>query len=277
MFIEDIRDGTINGKVRPADWNAIPDELSPAEAESRVKQVLQRGAITRQQLSLYNYGTVGHELFERDSSGALDPMMVHNFSPDDGSTLSRQNNPLRVEVENPAAEDFDVFVSDRQATIRGQFTPEDRPGSHEQFDVALDGTTWVPILSLRIKDDFDEVQVELLSFQGFVSANAAVQIRSNAGSDDTADYSPPNNTDPTETAIEVDEEPTTPTITDGFKRSTRLLPGSAGTGNAAAPLAQIESVDLTLKGGRPVTVFVRLVEGTGGTLEAGNTLWTETW
>jgi len=56
-----------------------------------------------------------------------------------------------------------------------------------------------------------------------------------------------------------------------------LLPGSAGTGNAVAPLAQIESVDLTLKGGRPVTVFVRLVEGTGGTLEAGNTLWTETW
>jgi hypothetical protein len=67
------------------------------------------------------------------------------------------------------------------------------------------------------------------------------------------------------------------TVSDGFKRATRLLPGSAAQGNAVAPLAEIDGVDLTLKGGRPVTVFVRLVEGTGGTVEAGNTLWTETW
>jgi len=276
FFIQDIRDGTIDQTVRRDDWNGDT-------AENAILQALQDGVISRQELSLYNFGSVGHEFLIRDEDGRLTPNDIHTFNADgsdetdaSNTTLSRQNNPISVVVENPASEDFDVFVADRQATIRGQFLAEDRPQSHEQFDVDLNGETWVPVLSFRIKDDYDEIGVDFVDFQTFASENAAVQFRTDAGSTDTADYQPPSQTDPNETAVEVDPTPTA-SVTDGFKRFTRLIPGGGSQGNAAGQLADIGGVDLTVKRGRPVTVFVRLTDGTGGTLEACNTSWTETW
>jgi len=267
-YVERIRNRTRQGKDRPGDWSGD----TPART---VVEQLKRGAITRQQLALYNFGSVGHEIYDRDSGEELRNNTVHNSAPATGTTLSRQNNPLRVEVSNPAAEDFDVFLADRQATIRGQFTASNRSKGDFRTDVSLDGTTWVPIMTLRIKDDYDTIDIELLDLQIFVSDNILVQFRSGAGSTTDADYDTPQNIDAAETAMEVDRSPTA-SITDGFHRFQRGAPGG-GQGNVPTPLGEFDTTDLGVKNDRPVTVFVRLVEGTGGTLSLMNLNWEETW
>jgi len=244
---------------------------------------LKRGAIARQQLSLYNFGTVGHEILRPGSDGELGPVAVHTFDSGAQTTLTRQNNPIRVEVENPAAEDFEVFVSDRQATIRGDFAASDRANAEYRTGVALSGETWVPILTLRVKPDFDQLPVDLLQFSALVSGPLFIQFRAGAGSASAADYDVPRNSDPTETAVEVDRDPTA-TIADGRKRFQFLVPGGADgtsggppTPTPPTPLAQLPEVDLQIKRDQPVTLFARRTTGTGGEIEACNLQWSEGW
>ena len=275
VFIQDIRNGTPGAKIRPADWNGVGRSETVDDVARRVVESLQSGVITRQQLQLYNYGVVGHELIRPGDDGELKPDAIHRFNAGDQTTLSRQNNPIRVEVDNPASEDFDVFVSDRQATIRGEFTATDRPNAEFRTDVSLSGTTWVPLISLRIKPDFDQIPVSLLQFSALQDDPSIVQFRTDAGSTTDADYQPPRNADPAETAIEVDLDPTAD-VSDGYKRFQRLLPGG-GQGSTSQPLGDLPEVDLGLKRDQPVTIFTRRTTGTGGNIEAFNVQWQEGW
>ena len=267
-FVQEIRNGTRGDKIRPDEWT---NDTSGATVE----RLLKRGAITRQLLALYNFGGIVFEIYDRDDQQRLEAKTVHNLSTESGTTLSRQNNPLRVEVDNPDAEDFDVFLADRQATIRGQFTASNRVKSQELTDVSLSGETWVPVLTIRIKEPFDTVDVEVLQLSSLSTEDIFVQFRSGAGSTADGDYAPPDNVDPAETAIEVDTTPTAD-IADGFHRIQRLLPGG-GQGNAPTPLGEFETADLEVKRDRPMTVFVKTTGAEGGTLSAANLNWEESW
>lgn len=272
VFVEAIRNGTRGGKIRPDEWTGRAGGSDGTSIKKRVEQRLQSGAITRQQLSLYNFGQVGFEVFGRDAeANELAAERIHNYGVDGETTLSRQNNPLRVEVDNPDASDFDVFVADRQATIRGQFTSADRVKGQPVEDVSV--STWTPILSARIKPEFNTVNVGVFSLTSIADNDHYVQIRSGAGSTDAADYETPATADAAETAVEVDTAPTA-AITDGYHRYQTLFPG--GTGSKTS-IGQVDSVDTDLKNGRPVTVFARGVGDASTTVTSLNLNWEETW
>lgn len=273
VYVEAIRGGVRQGKIRPGAWTGRLDgDDNGVALKKETEARLQAGAITRQQLSLYNFGQVGFEVFGRGAeANKLSARRVHNYGVDGQTTLSRQNNPLRVEVTNPDASDFDVFVADRQATIRGQFTSSDRLKGQPFEGVSV--STWTPVLSARIKPSHDTVTVGVFSISTIADGNHYIQIRSDAGSTSDADYEAPATVDAPETAVEVDTSPSA-AITDGHHRYQNLLPG--GTGSKST-IGATESIDAEIKNGRPITLFARGVGDASTTLTAGNLNWEESW
>lgn len=265
VFVEGIRGGARQGKVYEEDWNG--------ERDINAQELLKNGAITRLILALYNFGTVGFDIFKRNSDRSLDSSRAHNLSVDGQTTLSKQNLPLRVEVDNPAIEDFDVFLADRQATIRGNFSSNRRIKGDRRTSVSLSGTDWVPIMTIRRKSDFESIDVGVFSVKLVASDDVFVQLRSDAGSTADADYSAPQNVTAGETAIEVDLSPSG-AISDGQHRFQTLFQGGTG---AQSALGTFEGVDLELKRARPFTLFARKVSGTGGSLSSIIMNWEESW
>jgi len=89
VFIERLRGGTRVGKTYEENWSVS----SEIDAHSE----LQDGTITIIDLALYNYGTIGFELFEHsDKTDELRSEKVHSENVEGTTTLSKQDNPLRV-------------------------------------------------------------------------------------------------------------------------------------------------------------------------------------
>jgi len=266
VFVEAIRNGNRQGKIYEDGWN----EQANIDAE----QALKNGAITREILALYNFGSVGFELFDRDEgSRELVNKQVHNLSVDGSTTLSQQNLPLRVEVDNPDASDLDVFVADRQATVRGNFTESRRVKGDTLTSVALSGTTWVPVVTIRQKAAFESIDVGVFSLKLKADTDLFIQFRSDAGSTTDGDYATPANIDAGETAIEIDKTPTG-AIGDGYHRYQTLIEG--GTGSKTT-LGGFDDIDLELKRTKPFTMFARTTSATGGNISALAFNWEESW
>ena len=265
LFIETLRNGTRQGKVRQTEWSYDP--ILDAET------ALQNGTISRIILALYNYGSLGFELYDRDDANSLNSHIVHEESVSGETSLSKQDNPIRVEVANPDTTDFDVFVADRQATVRGQFTPNRRLKGERRTGVSLSGTTWVPIISFRRKEAFKTVNTSLFDLSTKPNEDIYLQLREDAGSTTDADYSTPQNVTASETTVEVDTSPTAD-ITDGYYVFQTQFDGGQ---NNRSVLGRLDNVDLELKNVRPMTVFARTVSATGGELTAFNLNWAENW
>ena len=266
VFVETQRNGTRQGKVYKDEWNN--------QASIDAEQVLIDGTISRLELALYNYGTVGYELYDRDdSTKQLEPEIIHREDTGGDTTLSKQDNPVRVEVDNPDGSDFDVFVADRQATVRGQFTPNRRIKGERRTGVSLSGTTWVPVLSFRRKELFKTINTDLFDLSVKPDEDIFMQVREDAGSTADDDYAAPQNVDANETAVEVDTSPTA-SISDGYYAFQTQFDGGQ---NNRSVLGRLDNVDLELKNARPMTVFARTVSATGGELTAFNTNWAENW
>jgi hypothetical protein len=265
VYIERQRNGTPQGKIRNADWNG---DVVDAVGE------LTDGTITRLALGLYNFGFIGGEIFE-SANGTLTPKRVHEITPEGETTLSTQNLPLRVEVDNSNdASDFDVFVSDRQATIRGQFGQSRRLNGELQTDVSLSGTDWQEVVTLRKKDSLSSVTVEIFDLSLLPDDDIVIQFRSDVGSTTDSDYGDPTDVTTIETAIETDTAPGSQSISDGTFVYRTLLGSGQGLN---AGLATVDGVDLKLKRQRPLTLFARKVSGTGGTINALTLNWEESW
>jgi hypothetical protein len=266
VFIERLRGGTRVGKTYEENWSVS----SEIDAHSE----LQDGTITIIDLALYNYGTIGFELFEHsDKTDELRSEKVHSENVEGTTTLSKQDNPLRVEVANPDTSDFDVFVADRQATVRGQFTPNRRLKGERREAVSLSGTTWVPIISFRRKASFETVNTSLFDLSTKPNEDIYLQLREDAGSTTDADYSTPQNVTASETTVEVDTTPTAD-ISDGYYAFQTQFDGGQ---KSRSVLGRLENVDLQLKNSRPMTVFARTVSATGGNIESFNLNWAENW
>lgn len=268
VFVEQMRGGTRQGKIREADWNA--PEFENLDAESQ----LQDGVVTRIGLLLYNFGNVEFEMFARDSeTRQIDPTTVHRVGGAGETTLSQQNNPIRVEVDNPAAEDFDVFVADRQAALRGEFTSSARTNGGLVTGISLSGTDWVHLASVRRKSGFEAVDINLLSLGVLPADDIILQLRSDASLTGTA-YSSPQFVDASETGVEVDTSATLDSVTSGNFRFIQLAAGAQGEQTAFGSLGDVETSFNRL---RPISLLARRVSGTGGSIDAVTVSWTEEW
>ena len=266
VFVERLRNGSRIGKTYREDWTAGENV--------NVEQQLHNGTIALIELALYNYGTIGFDIYDQDRvTNGLQANKVHNADVPGTTTLSSQDNPIRVEVSNPDTSDFDVFVADRQATVRGNFTPNRRIKGERRTDVSLDGTTYVPIISFRRKESFKTINTDLFDLAAKPDEDIFVQIREDAGSTTDADYATPQDVNADETAVEVDTSPTA-SITDGYY----LFQGQFDGGqNNRSVLGRLDNVDVALKNTRPMTVYARTVSATGGNLTAFNLNWAENW
>ena len=265
LFVELQRGGTRQGKTYKPDWNGdVPNDI---------EQQLKDGVVTRLIVNLYNNGNIQFEFFRIKDNNEISKTVVHRESPRGQTTLQSQNLPVRVEVDNPDTSDYDVFVSDRQVSIRGVFTPEKRIKGDFRTGVSLSGTDWVPIATVRKKSGFDGISVDLFSLKTNASDPILVQVRSDAGSETDGDYETPANVNASETAVEIDKSPTA-SITDGYQRYQTQFTGGTGS---AAKVGQVDDIDLETKRRRPVTFFARRLSGTGGTLNGITINWTERW
>lgn len=266
VFVETQRDGTRQGKTYEADWNG--------ESVADIEQQFADGMVTRLILALYNFGHVRYQLFTRDDTGRIEPKNVHRDAPTGSTTLTEQNNPIRVEVDNSSgSSDFDVFVADRQASLRGEFVPNQRLKGEQLTSVSLNGTTWTPILTLRKKSAFQGIAVNLFSMRAFADSDIIVMVRSDVGSETDSDYGTPSDLNAGETAVETDTSPSA-SVSDGFFRFRTLFEGGTG---AQSSFGEFEDIDLEEKRQRPMTIFARTVSGTGGTINAATLNWVEQW
>lgn len=267
VFMERQRNGSRLGKVYEEDWVG---DAGPIDSET----LLNEGTISRIVLGLYNYGFITGELFETTEDDKIGGVDTHSFRPRDETTLSSQNLPLRVEVDNASdASDFDVFLSDRQATLRGQFTANDRVKGTRGAGISLSGTTWVPIVSFKKKAPRKETSIELFRLTQLTDSDVFIQFRVGADSADDTNYTAPENVDAAETAIEINDSPNAG-INDGFWRFQTIFEGGSG---AATSVGDISGVDLNIRDERPMTMFVRRVSGTGGSINAFTLNWRESW
>ena len=266
VFVERLRNGSRIGKTYREDWTAGENV--------NVEQQLHNGTIALIELALYNYGTIGFDIYDQDRvTNGLQANKVHNTDVPGTTTLSSQDNPIRVEVSNPDTSDFDVFVADRQATVRGEFTPNRRIKGERRTGVSLSGTTYVPIISFRRKESFKTINTDLFDLAAKPDEDIYIQIREDAGSTTDADYATPQDVNADETAVEVDTSPTA-SITDGYY----LFQGQFDGGqNNRSVLGRLDNVDVALKNTRPMTVYARTVSATGGNLTAFNLNWAENW
>ena len=266
VFVERLRNGSRIGKTYREDWTAGENV--------NVEQQLHNGTIALIELALYNYGTIGFDIYDQDRvTNGLQANKVHNADVPGTTTLSSQDNPIRVEVSNPDTSDFDVFVADRQATVRGNFTPNRRIKGERRTDVSLDGTTYVPIISFRRKESFKTINTDLFDLAAKPDEDIYIQIREDAGSTTDADYATPQDVNADETAVEVDTSPTA-SITDGYYVFQGQFDG--GERNRSV-LGRLDNVDVALKNTRPMTVYARTVSATDGNLTAFNLNWAENW
>lgn len=264
-YIERERNGTTQGKVRESDWNG-----TSIDTES----ILQEGVVAHIDLNLYNNGAIAFQLHPRDDKGRISPVTVHREAPTEETTLSRQNLPLRVEVDNTETTDYDVFVADRAASILGQTAATERVKGEHLIDVTLSGTSWVPVFSFRKKAGFEGTPVETFGLSVLASDDSIIQLRSDMALTG-ASWSTPTNVDSGETAIEVDTSASlTNDINNGYQR---WVDGFEGGTNNNPQFGATANIDLKLRGTRPMTLLARKVSGTGGSLPLVTARWTEDW
>ena len=254
VFTEFIRDGTRQGKTYGDGW-AAETRASNVDVEA----ALNEGTVSRLGLSLYNHGEITFEVFPRNDENRQTRRVVHADSPRETTTLSQQNNPIRVEVDNPSSSDFDVFVADRQASIRGNTEASRRITSEFNTTASLDGTNWVPLISFRRKSGFNGTDVNLFSLDVQAVDDAILQLRSDV-SLTGASWGAPSVVDSGETVLEADKSATDVDASTGYHR---WLGGSEGGGGPASTnLTRFENVDNSLKRERNLTLMVRALEGT---------------
>jgi len=254
VFTEFIRNGTRQGKTYGGGWVA---ETRASNVD--VETALNEGAVSRLGLSLYNHGEITFEVFPRNDENRQTRRVVHADSPRETTTLSQQNNPIRVEVDNPSSSDFDVFVADRQASIRGNVEASRRITSEFNMSGSLDGTNWVPLISFRRKGGFNGIDVNLFSLDVQTADDAVLQLRSDVTLTG-ANWGAPSVVNAGETVLEVDMSATDVDASTGYHR---WMGGSEGGGGpASTSLTRFENVDNSLKRERNMTLMARALEGT---------------
>ena len=254
VFTEFIRSGSRQGKTYSDAWVA-----ETRDSNVNVEAALNEGVVSRLGLSLYNHGEITFEFFPRDDKNRQTRRVVHADSPRGETTLSQQNNPIRVEVDNPSSSDFDVFVADRQASIRGDTEASRRITSEFDTSTSLDGTNWVPLISFRRKSGFNGTDVNVFSLDVQTADDSILQLRSDVTLTG-ASWGSPSIVDSSETALEVDVDATDVDPATGYHRW--LGSSGGGGGPSSTDLTRFDNVDNSLKRRRNMTLMARALEAT---------------
>jgi hypothetical protein len=154
--------------------------------------------------SWYGYGVIEYSISTQTKGGAQTGVLIHRMAVSNETSISSPNLPLRAEIQNNGTSGSNaLFISGRQYSLIGKYTPSCRPCASYVNNVTVNSGVFVPIMSIRKKLGYYGIPVCIKTADVVVSTTQLVQIRS-GGTLTGAVWSNVPNQDPTETCIEFD-------------------------------------------------------------------------
>jgi hypothetical protein len=226
------------------------------------------GYIYHVDFAWYGYGVIEYSISAQSKYGRQKTFIVHRISVSNETSISSPNLPIRAELRNNGTSGSNtLFVSGRQYSIIGKFTPTFRPCAAYINNVTINSSTFVPVLNIRRKTGFNGVPIRIKTADVVVSTPQLVAIRS-GGTLTGAVWGAVPNQDSNETAIEFDSTATA--ITGGQIVWVGLLDPNRNT------FRGIDSIEeFGLQENRPVSVCIQNL-GQSGTVSIA-IRWVEEW
>lgn len=246
----------VDTKLYQQDWDDPLDGTGPSGAVFSLNDV----DIYRMPFRWYGAGPVVFEIAGNATNS--DTLVVAEISAGDGEPIvSDPNLPIRMEIRNDInGRDISSSVYGRQFSILGRYAPNRRSTGVFKIGQSI-GTTFVPLVSFRQKQDYASVSVKSGAIESLVSnSNIILQVRVGAtlgGATYNALTDPDQAVPATETAVEFDIDATT--ITGGQAIFVGLADAGVGT-NAEGKDIDLLQVDLPVF--ENITLCARAVSGT---------------
>jgi hypothetical protein len=270
-FYVAVRKSGVDTIIRQADFNR--DKFDSSGPSGLTLNLLD-GNIFQCDFTWYGYGTIIFGIVTTDANGTQRKYKLHEFTPTNETSMQNPNLPIRAKVTNSGtAAAQTMYVAGRQYSIVGKFNPNRRANGHFR-ETALTGigTTFVPVLSFRRKVNCEAISATTEGFEALAGQAMYWQIRLN-GTLTGASFGTPANTTESETCMEVDTSATA--ITGGEL----LQPGGIFTANIgnSTIVSTAPSLSLAIPLLQPVTLCVRRITGTAGSLDGLVMRWREEW
>lgn len=271
-FFIAVRNGGSDTKVYQSAFN---DDKMDGTGTSGLTLDLTLGRIFQVDFSWYGYGTIQFGVISEDADGIQQKYVLHRFNRSvAGTSTENPNLPIRAEALNGGTATAHVmYVAGRQFSILGPFIPSRRINGHYR-SAALTGigATFVPVVSFRRKASFDSVSAKVEGFDMLAGHDLYWQLRVN-GTLTGASFGTPADTTAAETAFEVDTAATA--ITGGEVLNAGGI--IVATTNQAKILGQAIGLGVEIPGTQIVTLCVRRISGTAGTVDGAVLRWAEEW
>jgi hypothetical protein len=270
-FYVAVRKAGVDTIIRQANFNR---DRFDGTGPSGLTLNLLDGNIFQCDFTWYGYGTIIFGIVTTDLLGTQKKYKLHEFTPINETSMQNPNLPIRAKVTNDGtAAAQTMYVAGRQYSITGKFNPNRRANGHYRATALTGiGTTFVPVMSFRRKANCEAISATTEGFEALAGQAMYWQIRLN-GTLTGASYGTPADTTVTETCMEVDTSATA--ITGGQL----LQPGGIFTANVgnSSLVSTVPSLSLAIPLLQPVTLCVRRITGTAGSLDGLVMRWREEW
>ena len=250
--------------TRRADWTFGPPDFDLAD-----------GHIFQIDFTWYGYGDALFLAYPQASGGARRQVPCHLMTFGGEATLIDPNQPLTAQVEG--GDGFTLLLGGRQFSVRGEYSPQTRPGSQSVASVSITAAAnvWVPLVVLRKKATFagrpNSVLVSAEGLLGQADDDAEFRITFDAQITGGT-WSAPSDHDAGETAMEVQTGEDLGTITDA---GLALIAAPASGTNQATGNVAVE--DRVAIGDETVIVlWARRLSGSATSVSAV-LRWREDW
>lgn len=214
----------------------------------------------------YGYGIASFKIIVfNESSKKQEIYTFHNFSPENQTSIITPNLPINIRVENGSGTiDNSVicYVAGRQYSIHGKYVPIFRITSDFVLGKGSIGTTLLPVITYRKKASYITASCKIQGYDILSDADALIEVVLDATLTD-ASYGSLNGIATTETALEKD---TSATAISGGTTIYRALVNSSNGNNSGED--ELRNLGLNLTEQVPITLAIRRITGTGGTVSA---------
>lgn len=257
------RDNGVDIEVVQSSFNV--DKLD-GQGPSQSSLSLTDGNIYSIEVSGAGYATLDYSLYKRGLHNSLEKIRLHNQT---GILIRNGTLPIKVEVSNNGTAGSNVvYVSGRQYSIADKYKVHHRVNGAYVSTVSINSINdFVPVLSIRHKNNCVNTNVKLSSIDITTSTPQLLQIRS-GGTLTTPSWSIIPDQKPEESAIEYDQ--TSMAVSDGIVHWVGYI--QSGT-TSLRDIVEIS--DIYLPHGKPLSLCVKNVQSSS--IISCVIRWTEDW
>lgn len=216
----------------------------------------------------YGYGMIYYSISAETKYGVQKLIPIHRMTVSNETSIATPNLPIRAEIRNNGTAGSNIlYVSGRQYSLLGKFTPSFRPCAAFVNNVTVNSLVFVPIMSIRKKNGFLGVPVRVKTADILTTTTQLIQVRS-GGTLTGAVWGNVPSQEPEETCIEFDN--TSTAITGGHVLWTGLLDPNRNT------IRDIDNLEeFILQEDRVVSICCQNIDNSGTISMALR--WVEEW